>query len=195
MAGGPGAAVHVEHLRFGYRADEAVLYDVDLHIDRGERVTIVGASGAGKTTLASLVAGLRRPWTGTIHIGGADLATVDPTERSRLVAMVAQEGHVFARSVLDNVTVARSDATADDARAAVAAVGADRWVDDLPDGIHTIVGPAHHVLSPPQAQQLGLARLVCADPAIVILDDAVRRLDACHARTVAADPTRALARG
>jgi ATP-binding cassette subfamily C protein len=91
--------------------------------------------------------------------------------------MVAQEGHVFARSIADNVRLARPGAGDDEVVAALAAVGAARWVEALPDGIATPVGVGHHLLTPPQAQQLGLARLVCADPAVVVLDEATADLD------------------
>jgi ATP-binding cassette subfamily C protein len=91
--------------------------------------------------------------------------------------MVAQEGHVFARSVADNVRLAQPDATDDDVRRALDTVDALEWVDGLPHGTATVVGAGHHRLTPPQAQQLGLARLVCADPAVVILDEATAELD------------------
>jgi ATP-binding cassette, subfamily C, bacterial len=169
--------VTVERVSFGYRPGVPVLHGVDLRIGPGERVVLVGPSGAGKTTLGKLICGTHRPTAGGIRLDGRRLDDLDPVEIPRLVAMVAQEGHVFARSVADNVRLARPEATDDDVRRALDTVDALEWVAALPHGTATVVGAGHHRLTPPQAQQLGLARLVCADPAVVILDEATAELD------------------
>jgi ATP-binding cassette subfamily C protein len=150
---------------------------VDLRIAPGERVVLVGPSGAGKTTLGKLICGTHRPTTGEIRLGGRLLDEIDPDELPRLVAMVAQEGHMFARSVADNVRLAQPGASDADVRRALETVDALDWVEALPRGAATVVGAGHHHLTPPQAQQLGLARLVCADPAVVVLDEATADLD------------------
>jgi ATP-binding cassette, subfamily C, bacterial len=170
-------AVTVEGVSFAYRPGVPVLHAVDLHIAPGERVVLVGSSGAGKTTLGKLICGTHRPTSGEIRLGDRRLDDLDPADIPRLVAMVAQEGHVFARSVADNVRVARPEATDDDVHRALDTVDALDWVAALPHGTATVVGAGHHRLTPPQAQQLGLARLVCADPAVVILDEATAELD------------------
>jgi len=167
------AEVELRDVRFGYVRDRPVLHGVDLRVAAGEHVVVVGPSGAGKTTIATLVAGTHHPWSGDVRVGGREVGADGGTP----VVLVSQEGHVFARSVADNVRLGRPDATDDEVRAALAAVDADRWVDALPDGIETLVGEGHHRLGGPASQQLALARVVCADPAVVVLDEATADLD------------------
>jgi len=168
----PGEVV-VDDVTFGYEDDVLAVAHVSLHLAAGERVALVGPSGAGKTTLGTLICGMRAPDLGTVRVGGRPSAPAG----TAAVAMLAQEPHVFARSVADNVRVGRPDADHRRIAAALAAVGADAWTADLPDGLDTVVGHGHHPLSAAQAQQLGLARLVCTDPAVVILDEATADMD------------------
>ncbi len=187
-----GLRLEVDRVHFGYLPGVPVLHGVSLDIASGERVVVVGSSRAGKTTLATLLCGTHRATSGEVRIGGVPIAAIEPTELPRLVAMVAQEGHVFTRSVADNVRLARPDATTEDVRAALAAVSALAWSEGLPDGLDTVVG-ASHELTPPQAQQLGLARLLCADPPVVILDEATAELDPTAATRTERHLDRALA--
>jgi len=171
------ASVSVVGVSFSYVSGVSVLADVDLQIAAGERVVVIGGSGAGKSTLATLLVGMHRPDAGYVEIAGHRLDRLDAARRARLVAMVAQEPYVFSRSICDNVRLARPDAAIADVHDALHAVDAHDWVGALPEGIDTIVGVAGRRLSPPQAQQLALARLVCADPAVVVLDEATADLD------------------
>jgi len=171
------ASVSVVGVSFSYVTGVSVLADVDLQIAAGERVVVIGGSGAGKSTLATLLVGMHRPDAGYVEIAGHRLDRLDAARRARLVAMVAQEPYVFSRSICDNVRLARPDAAIADVHDALHAVDAHSWVGALPEGIDTIVGVAGRRLSPPQAQQLALARLVCADPAVVVLDEATADLD------------------
>jgi len=151
-----------------------VLDDVSLHIAPGERVALVGASGAGKTTLASIVAGLLEPsgGPGAVRIGGVRFDELGETRWRRQVALISQDVHVFSVPLIDDVRLAAPDASLEQVRAALAKVGATGWVAALPDGLGTVVGEIAHPLMASQAQQIALARLILADPPIAILDEA-----------------------
>ncbi|MEW9547321.1 ABC transporter ATP-binding protein [Nonomuraea sp. NPDC050783] len=163
--------VSVRGLAHAYEPGRPVLHGVDLDIRPGERVALVGASGAGKTTLAKLVAGVHEPTAGTV-------------ETPPGVALVTQEVHVFAGPLADDLRLARPAATDDDLRAALAPVDALDWVEALPDGLATVVGEGGHRLTGAQRQQLALARLVLADPAVAILDEATAEAGSAGARVL-----------
>jgi ATP-binding cassette, subfamily C, bacterial len=165
--------IDLDDVSFGYEEGVLAVAHVDLHLAAGERVAVVGPSGAGKTTLGKLICGTHAPLVGAVRVGGRPCAP----EGTRAAVMIAQEPHVFARTIVDNVRVGRPDADDEAVAAALVAVGAERWVAELPDGLDTVVGHGGHLLTASQAQQLGLARLVCADPAIVILDEATADMD------------------
>lgn len=156
----PTVVVHADRLTFGYRADRPVLDDVSFTVRRGEHVAVVGSSGAGKTTLASLVAGVHRPDSGSLEV------------RARRVALVTQEVHVFSGALADDLRMAAPDATDDELHAALRAVHADEWVSVMPEGLRTQVGAEGSELTAMRAQQLALARLILMDPDLVILDEA-----------------------
>jgi ABC-type multidrug transport system fused ATPase/permease subunit len=175
----PGApvAVDVRDVAFGYDGGVLAVAGVRIDLAPGERLAVVGPSGAGKSTFGRLVAGLLHPARGAILVGDAVVDELDPRARARRVAMVAQEVHVFAQSVRENVRLGRPDVTDDDLRRALDAVDALAWAESLPDGLDTRLGPGHHPVSTMLAQQLALARLVCLDPAVVVLDEATADLD------------------
>ncbi len=184
--GDPGAAPHGDDLEahavhFGYRDGHDVLHGVDLDVAPGSRVAVVGPSGAGKSTLGRLLAGVHAPREGTVRLGGADLASLAPEQVRRHVVLVTQEHHVFVGTLRDNLVLAREEASDDDVVAALGAVDADWWA-DLPDGLSTEVGAGGHRLTPAQAQQVALARLVLADPHTLVLDEATSLLDPRAAR-------------
>jgi ATP-binding cassette, subfamily C, bacterial len=187
------ASVAVTAVRHAYRADEEVLHGVDLDIRPGERVALVGASGAGKTTLAKLIAGIHAPAGGDIRIGGAHLDELGPTGTREAVVLVTQEVHVFAGPLADDLRLAKADATADELHEALDKVGALTWVRALPEGLTTVVGEGGHRLTTAQSQQLALARLVLADPPIVILDEATAEAGSAGARLLEGATVAALA--
>ncbi|MFC9842356.1 ABC transporter ATP-binding protein [Streptomyces sp. NPDC060223] len=170
-----------------YRAGRPVLHDVDLVLHPKEKVALVGASGAGKTTLAKLIVGIHRPTGGRIDIGGAE-----PSESGRTVALVTQEVHVFAGPLADDLRLARPDATDQELREALDRVGALGWVDALPEGLGTVVGDGGHRLTSDRAQQLALARLVLADPPVAVLDEATAEAGSSGAQLLEQAAERAL---
>ncbi|TDD66608.1 ABC transporter ATP-binding protein [Jiangella aurantiaca] len=170
----------VHGLSHAYRPGHDVLHDVDLSIAPGERLAVVGPSGAGKSTLGKLLAGIHQPRTGTITVGGVAVSDL-PLDRLRTeVALVTQEHHVFRGTLRDNVVLGRPSADDAAVEAALRAVDAWDWAGAL--GLSAAVGSGGAELSPAQAQQLALARLVLADPHTLILDEATSLLDPSAAR-------------
>ncbi|MFJ4529098.1 MULTISPECIES: ABC transporter ATP-binding protein [Streptomyces] len=177
-----GRDVHADGVSFGYRAGVDVLREVSLRVRPGTRLALVGPSGAGKSTLGRLLAGIYGPRVGSVTLGGAELSAM-PAERIREhVALVNQEHHVFVGSLRDNLLLARTGAADAELWAALGAVDADDWARALHKGLDTEVGSGGHTLTPAQAQQIALARLVLADPHTLVLDEATSLLDPRAAR-------------
>lgn len=175
--------IDATEVRFAYVADRDVLHGVDLRVEPGERVAMVGPSGAGKSTLGRLLAGIHPPRAGSVTVGGVGMTELPLDDLRGHVALVTQEHHVFVGTVRDNLALAIDDIGTDDRlTAALAAVDALDWVGALPDGLDTRVGSGGHTLTPAQAQQLALARLVLADPHTLVLDEATSLIDPRAAR-------------
>ncbi|NUR86906.1 MAG: ABC transporter ATP-binding protein, partial [Nonomuraea sp.] len=172
--------VAVRGLTHAYEPGHNVLHGVDLDLAPGEHVALVGPSGAGKTTLAKIVAGVHRPAAGTVRT---------PSR----VAMVSQEVHVFAGTLADDLRLARPRATDEELRAALVAVQALDWAEALPGGLETVVGQGGHRLTGAQSQQLALARLILADPDLAVLDEATAEAGSSGARTLERAVERAIA--
>ncbi|MET7967989.1 ABC transporter ATP-binding protein [Micromonospora sp. NPDC005305] len=171
-------------VRYAYRAGHDVLHGVTLVPRPGEKLAMVGPSGAGKSTLGRLLAGVHEPRAGTVTVDGRPLSGLPLAELRTHVALVSQEHHVFIGTLADNVAMVRPDAGPDEVRAALAAVDARDWAEALPDGLDTRVGAGGHPLSPAQAQQVALARLVLADPHTLVLDEATSLIDPRAARAL-----------
>ncbi|HEY5186031.1 MAG TPA: ABC transporter ATP-binding protein [Actinomycetes bacterium] len=178
----PSAELAARGVRYAYREGRDVLHGVDLDVAPGSRVAIVGPSGAGKSTLGRLLAGIHPPRTGSVEMGGVALAGLATETVRRHVALVTQEHHVFVGTLRDNLRLAGPEATDDELLAALAAVDAREWATALPEGLDTEVGAGGLKLTPPQAQQVALARLVLADPHTLVLDEATSLLDPRAAR-------------
>jgi ATP-binding cassette, subfamily C, bacterial len=176
------ASVQVIGVKHAYLPGHDVLRDVDLQIPAGRRVALVGASGAGKTTLAKLIAGIHQPDQGTIALGGVPLSDLGARAVRESVALVTQEVHVFAGPLVEDLRLARAGATEAEIHQALTLVEALDWVQALPDGLATVVGDGGHRLTVAQAQQLALARLVLADRPIAILDEATAEAGSAGAR-------------
>lgn len=177
-----GRDVTADRVRFGYHAGADVLHGVSLDVPEGTRMALVGPSGAGKSTLGRLLAGIYAARAGEVTLGGAELSRM-PAERVRAhVALVNQEHHVFVGSLRDNLLLARTGASDAELWAALGAVGADGWARAMPDGLDSEVGSGGRAVTPAQAQQIALARLVLADPHTLVLDEATSLLDPRAAR-------------
>jgi ABC-type multidrug transport system fused ATPase/permease subunit len=171
-----------EDVRFSYIEGRDVLHGVDLDVGVGERIAMVGPSGAGKSTLGRLLAGIHPPRTGRVTVGDVGLVELPLDDLRGHVALVTQEHHVFVGTLRDNVVLARPGSSDTAVRAALAAVDASEWVDALPEGLDTVVGSGGRSLTPAQAQQVALARLVLADPHTLVLDEATSLIDPRAAR-------------
>ncbi|MGZ0151062.1 ABC transporter ATP-binding protein [Kribbella sp. WER1] len=177
-----GELVEARDVRFSYVDGRDVLHGVDLTIQPGERIAMVGPSGAGKSTLGRLVAGIHPPRTGSVTVGGVGMTDLPLDELRKQVALVTQEHHVFVGTLRDNLSMARPSASDAELLDALGAVDAREWAEGLPDGLDTRVGSGQLSLTPAQAQQLALARLVLADPHTLVLDEATSLIDPRAAR-------------
>ncbi len=169
-------AITLRDVTFGY-LDEPVVREINLEIRAGETVALVGPTGAGKSTLAKLIARFYDPDRGAVLIDGHDLGEVTQSSLRAQLGIVPQEGFLFSGTVAENLRFARPDATDDELRAACAAVGATEFVEALPDGFETQIEERGSRLSAGQRQLLAFARALVADPALLILDEATSSVD------------------
>ncbi len=169
-------------VHYAYRDGHDVLHGVTLRLRPGERLAMVGPSGAGKSTLGRLLAGIHAPRRGSVTIDEVALMELPLDELRGQVALVTQEHHVFVGTLRDNLVLARPDASEAQIWEALEAVDARDWAAGLPDGLDTRVGSGGHTLTPAQAQQVALARLVLANPHTLVLDEATSLLDPRAAR-------------
>ncbi|MYX22630.1 ABC transporter ATP-binding protein [Streptomyces sp. SID8380] len=177
-----GRMLDAADVHFGYREGVDVLREVTLAVEPGTRLALVGPSGAGKSTLGRLLAGIYAPRTGAVTLGEAALSEMTAEAVRSHVALVNQEHHVFVGSLRDNLRLARAGTDDEDLWAALAAVDATPWARALDKGLDTEVGSGAATLTPAQAQQIALARLVLADPHTLVLDEATSLLDPRAAR-------------
>ena len=170
-AGAPVGRVELRNVSFSYGGAWAVR-DIGFTVEPGQTIAIVGASGAGKTTVAALLAGLLVPDEGEVLVDGYPISTLSDRERIARLATVSQEVHVFSGTLRQDLTLARPEADDDELLAALDRVYARSWFDRLSDGLDTVVGARGIHLDPVAAQQLALARVLLLDPAVVVMDEA-----------------------
>jgi ATP-binding cassette subfamily B protein len=177
-------AVDFRDVRFAYREDRVVLPDFSLSIPAGQTVALVGSTGAGKSTLAKLLARFYDPTSGVVELDGVDLRRLHPKDLRRAIVMVTQEAYLFSGSVAENIALGKPDATIEEIVASAKAVGADAFIQKLPNGYDTDVNKRGGRVSAGQRQLLSFARAFLADPAVLILDEATASLDIPSERLV-----------
>ncbi|WP_351223251.1 ABC transporter ATP-binding protein [Streptomyces sp. NPDC002133] len=183
-AAGPGREVVFQDVRFAYRTGGEVLPRFGLTIPAGQTVAVVGSTGAGKSTLAKLLARFYDPTDGRVLLDGVDLRELATPELRRGVVMVTQEAFLFSGTVAENIAIGRPDATREDIEQAAKAIGAHDFIRALPDGYDTDVRKRGGRISAGQRQLVAFARALLADPAVLILDEATSSLDIPGERAV-----------
>ncbi|MCU1544229.1 MAG: transporter ATP-binding protein [Microbacteriaceae bacterium] len=177
-------AVEFEGVEFAYRADRVILPEFDLAIPAGQTIALVGSTGAGKSTLAKLMARFYDPSRGRVTLDGVDLRRLHPKDLRRAIVMVTQEAYLFSGSVAENIALGKPDATMVEIVAAAKAVGAHEFIESLPAGYETDVNKRGGRVSAGQRQLLSFARAFLADPVVLILDEATASLDIPSERLV-----------
>ncbi len=183
-AGRPGREVTFAGVRFGYRTGGEVLPRFDLTLAAGSTVALVGSTGAGKSTLAKLLARFYDPSEGRVLLDGVDLRDLSAADLRRGVVMVTQEAFLFSGTVAENIALGRPDATRADIEAAAKAIGAHEFISALPEGYDTDVRKRGGRISAGQRQLVSFARALLADPAVLVLDEATSSLDIPGERAV-----------
>jgi ATP-binding cassette subfamily B protein len=180
----PRGDIRLEDVSFAYDQGPEVLHDVNLRLDAGTTLALIGPTGAGKSTVAKLIARFYDPLAGRITLDGVDLRQVRLADLRRAMGYVPQEGFLFSGTVLDNIRFGRPEATRDEIEAAARAVGADQVIAGLPDGYDTQVGERGALLAAGERQLVAFARAWIADPALLLLDEATSNLDAVSEASV-----------
>lgn len=182
----PTARGHLrfERVRFAYRTGREVLPTFDLDVPGGQTIALVGSTGAGKSTLAKLIARFYDPSDGSLLIDGVDLRDLSANDLRRAIVMVTQEAYLFSGSVADNVALGKPGASRDEIERAARAVGAHEFIESLPNGYDTDVNKRGGRVSAGQRQLISFARAFLADPAVLILDEATASLDIPSERLV-----------
>ncbi|HRQ00993.1 MAG TPA: ABC transporter ATP-binding protein, partial [Terrimesophilobacter sp.] len=177
-------AVNFDAVEFAYTTDRVVLPEFTLDIPAGQTIALVGATGAGKSTLAKLIARFYDPSSGAVTLDGVDLRQLHPKDLRRAIVMVTQEAYLFSGTVASNIALGKPDATRDEVVRAAKAVGAHEFIESLPDGYDTDVNKRGGRVSAGQRQLISFARAFIADPVVLILDEATASLDIPSERLV-----------
>lgn len=172
-----GIAVHFENVTFGYEPDKPILHDVTWQLDAGQTVALVGRTGAGKSTLVSLIPRLFDPWYGTVRFDGVDIRELPVQSVRTNVALVSQQASLLPLSIAENIAYGRPEASRQEVVAAAIAAEADAFIKRLPRGYDTIIGERGVTLSGGERQRLSIARAILKDAPLLILDEPTSALD------------------
>ncbi|MHA7985615.1 ABC transporter ATP-binding protein [Rathayibacter sp. CAU 1779] len=176
--------VAFDDVTFAYKKDRVILPEFTLDVPAGQTIALVGSTGAGKSTLAKLIARFYDPTKGSVTLDGVDLRDLHPKDLRRAIVMVTQEAYLFSGTVADNIALGKPDATPEEIRAAAEAVGAAAFIEGLPDGYDTDVNKRGGRVSAGQRQLISFARAFLANPSVLILDEATSSLDIPSERLV-----------
>ncbi len=177
LPAGPGR-VRFEHVHFGYTTDRPVLHDIDLELEPGKTVALIGHTGSGKTTLASLIPRFYDVTSGRVTIDGVDVRDVSLNSLRSKIGAIAQDPFLFSASVRENIAFGRTDASDEEVERAARLAQAHEFIERLPEGYDTIIGERGITLSGGQRQRVAIARALVVDPTVLILDDATASVDA-----------------
>jgi ATP-binding cassette subfamily B protein len=177
-------AIDLDAVEFSYRSDRPVLHEIELRVPAGQTVALVGATGAGKSTIAKLISRFYDPTSGVVRLDGVDLREIGESDLREAIVMITQDGFLFSGSVADNIAFGRPTASREDVVQAARSVGAHEFIRALPDGYDTDVRKRGGRLSAGQRQLVAFARAFLADPAVLILDEATSSLDVPTERAV-----------
>ncbi|MEQ1735535.1 MAG: ABC transporter ATP-binding protein, partial [Rhodoglobus sp.] len=176
--------VTFDHVEFEYQAGRPVLDHIELDIPAGQTIALVGSTGAGKSTLAKLISRFYDPTEGSVQLDGVDLRRLHPKDLRRAIVMVTQEAYLFSGTVADNIALGKPDATREEIIRAAKSVGANEFIEALPNGYDSDVNKRGGRVSAGQRQLLSFARAFIADPVVLILDEATASLDIPSERLV-----------